>query len=64
MADYKELYFRLFSATEQAIRILIEAQQDCEEAVISAPETVLTVLQSQTPEREDAVFNAENPDRP
>ena len=28
--DYKELYFSLFRASEKAIRILIQAQQECE----------------------------------
>jgi len=35
MTDYKELYLKLFRASEDAIQILIEAQQECEEAVIS-----------------------------
>ena len=34
--DYKELYFRLFRATEAAIRLLIEVQQECEEQYLSA----------------------------
>ena len=34
--DYKELYFSLFRASEKAIRILIQAQQECEEQVLSA----------------------------
>ena len=29
--DYKELYFKLVRASEAAIRILITAQQECEE---------------------------------
>ena len=29
--DYKELYLKLFRTTEQAIRLLIAAQQECEE---------------------------------
>ena len=37
--DYKELYFSLFRASEKAIRILIQAQQECEEQVLSAGET-------------------------
>lgn len=36
--DYKELYFSLFRASEKAIRILIQAQQECEEQVLSAGE--------------------------
>ena len=33
--NYKELYFELFRATERAIRILIDAQQRCEETYLS-----------------------------
>ena len=29
--DYKELYLKLFRTTEQAIRLLITTQQECEE---------------------------------
>lgn len=36
MADYKEMYFKLLNATEDAIRILIKAQQECEEMYISS----------------------------
>ena len=31
-------------ASEQAVRILVKAQQECEEMYISEPETELTVL--------------------
>ena len=31
MPDYKEMYLHLMRETEKAIRILIEAQQVCEE---------------------------------
>lgn len=34
--DYKELYLKLFRATETAIRVLIEAQQECEAAYLAA----------------------------
>lgn len=44
MADYKKMYIHLMQSTEHAIRILIQAQRDCEELYISAPETKLTVL--------------------
>ena len=30
-ADYKEMYLTMMRASEKAIRILIEAQQKCEE---------------------------------
>ena len=36
MADYKEMYFKLLNATEDAIRLLIKAQQECEELYISS----------------------------
>lgn len=35
MIDYKELYYKMVNATEDAVRILIAAQQECEEAIIS-----------------------------
>jgi len=38
MADYKELYLKLFRASEQAVNILVAAQQECEEHYISSPE--------------------------
>ncbi len=34
----KELYLRMFRATEAAIRLLITAQQECEEAYLAACE--------------------------
>ncbi len=36
--DYKEMYLKLFRATETAIRVLVEAQQECEEAYLAATE--------------------------
>lgn len=44
MPDYKEMYFTLFRATEQAIQTLIAAQQQCEELYLSAPPEGLSVL--------------------
>lgn len=44
MPDYKELYFKLFRATEQAVNVLIAAQQECEELYLSEPEPELSVL--------------------
>ena len=37
MTDYKDMYVTLLHATEQAINMLIAAQQQCEELYISAP---------------------------
>ena len=48
MPDYKEMYFKMVRASEQAINILIKAQQECEEMYISGPE--LTVI----PDKENA----------
>ena len=31
MIDYKELYLKMFRATEKAMRILAAAQRECEE---------------------------------
>ncbi len=44
MTDYKEMYFKLFRATTQAIGILVKAQQDCKELYISEPSLKLTAL--------------------
>ncbi|MBU5625768.1 hypothetical protein KQI82_02315 [Oscillibacter sp. MSJ-2] len=35
MPDYKKLYLDLMYSSEQAIRMLIEAQKRCEDAVLS-----------------------------
>ena len=47
MADYKEMYFTLFRACEQAEKILIEAQQKCEELYLDSEEPKLTVLKKE-----------------
>lgn len=44
MPDYKEMYLKLFRASEQAISTLIQAQRECEEMYISQPEPHLKVL--------------------
>ena len=45
MPDYREMYIHLLQETEKAVRILIKAQQACEELYINAPEPELTVLE-------------------
>ncbi len=35
MVDYKKLYHKMVNASEDAIRILIAAQRECEEAILS-----------------------------
>ncbi len=42
--DYKEMYEKLFRATESAINILITAQRECEEMYINAPEPELKLV--------------------
>ena len=44
MPDYKEMYLKMFRASEKAVNILIAAQQECEELYISSPEPELTVI--------------------
>ncbi len=34
--EYKELYLKMMRASEEAIRILIRAQQECEELYLCA----------------------------
>ena len=53
MPDYKEMYFTLFRATEQAINTLIEAQRECEALDISEPEKETRVISQ--PDRADIV---------
>ncbi|WP_312940298.1 hypothetical protein [Oscillibacter sp.] len=38
MPDYKELYLKLFRASEEAVNHLIAAQQECEELYLSQDE--------------------------
>ena len=37
MIDYKELYLKMFRATEKAMNILAEAQRECEELYCEEP---------------------------
>ena len=34
--DYKEMYLKMMCATEDAINILIKAQQECEEMLLNS----------------------------
>lgn len=49
MADYKEMYLHLMRDTEKAIQILVQAQRDCEELYLNAPEPNLTILGKEEP---------------
>lgn len=39
MPDYKEMYYTLFNAVEDAIHLLIQAQRECEELYIASSES-------------------------
>lgn len=45
MLDYKEMYLKMFRASEQAIKILIKAGRECEELYISSPEPELQIIE-------------------
>ena len=38
MSDYKSLYLHMAHASEEAIRILITAQQECEQMLLNSEE--------------------------
>ena len=42
--DYKYMYFKLFHATEDAINLLISAQQEAEEIYLSEPEPKMKLI--------------------
>lgn len=44
MPDYKEMYLKLFRASERAANILICAQQECEEMYLRSSEPALKVI--------------------
>lgn len=48
MPNYKEMYLKLFRASEQAVNTLIAAQRECEELYISQPEPDLKVVSIST----------------
>ena len=44
MPDYQEMYLHLMRETEKAIRILVKAQQDCEELYLREDGPALRTL--------------------
>jgi len=50
MPDYKEMYLKLFRASEEAVNVLIAAQRECEELYVSAPEPELKIITQPEPE--------------
>lgn len=54
MPDYKEMYLKLFNATEDAVNLLIAAQRQCEELYVEAAEPGIVTLPVQgAPEGRD-----------
>ena len=47
MPDFEKMYLTMFRASEEAINLLIKAQQECEEMFISAPEPEIKVLETE-----------------
>lgn len=50
MPDYKEIYLKLFRASEEAVNVLIAAQRECEELYVSEPEPELKIITLPEPE--------------
>lgn len=44
MPDYKKMYFKMLDASEQALRIIIRAQIECEEMYINDPSPKLKLI--------------------
>ena len=51
--NYKEMYLKLFRATEKAIDLLISAQQECEELYLSGTGQELRIIPSGMEEDQD-----------
>lgn len=47
MPDYKKMYLALMDASEQAIQILITAQQQCEDYYLNSREPVIDLVAKQ-----------------
>ena len=48
MPDYKEMYRKMVQETEKAVRILINAQRECEDMYINAPEQNIISIEPPT----------------
>lgn len=44
MTNYKKMYLKMFQASEEAINLLIAAQQSCEELYINQPDREVKAL--------------------
>ncbi len=52
MPDYQAMYYQLFNAQTDAIRILQKAQKTAEQMYIDSPEPDVVLLSSKTPEED------------
>ena len=52
MPDYREMYYKLFRASEQAVDVLLRAQRTCEELYLNAPEAPIVELPRPNDENE------------
>ncbi len=50
MPDYKEMYLKMFRASEKAVNILIAAQRECEEMYTAEPDPLIRGLPSVKPD--------------
>ena len=55
MPDYQEMYLHLMRETEKAIRILVNAQQDCEELYLRENGPALRTLPAQNQPESDGI---------
>jgi len=55
MPDYKEMYLKMFRASEKALNIIITARQECEELYIdnSLPELKIVSLSTENNQSTD-----------
>ena len=53
MPDYKALYYQLFRANEQALQILLQAQQAAEQALLQQAEPPLQLAPPQPQKKPD-----------
>jgi len=53
MPDYRKLYVHLAHETEKAIRILIKAQEECEEMYVPAEEPEITAFPGSDKEKSE-----------
>lgn len=44
MPDYKEMYFKMFRASEKALNIIIHAQRECEELYSANPSPEISIV--------------------